>query len=473
MTKSTQPSLCLTVTSGPHAGDVVQSTGPSLRAGRSADNELCLADDTTISAAHAQFTFSDGHWYVTDSNSRNGVYIEEQQGLRRIAAPAALSEGCRIHLGSAQIVVDFRQSELPAIEPAVPRSERGRTTLQIRYEPGKISFGIANAGPLSRLYTTAYTPAWAEGAARRLEEVMQLANLGPDHGVRALTALENLGEQLARQLVPEAVLERLSDLENGTLLITHDSELLPVPWEWIRHRGTAWCEKFDLGRQVALEHDSIRLPETIPKARPSFLIVVNPTCDLPEAQAEGEALLRSLAPYESWLDMVFLSGSRVTSERLLAEMEQADLMYYLGHGQYIADRPDESGWVLHDGPLGMGQLQKLRHPPRVIVANACDSAREGAQSKGACAYDQNVGMASRFLLAGVDAYVGALWPIHAAAAAQFGRTFLQRYLGGAPIGSAVRAARLEMRDSLGHTDLAWVSYILYGDPLCAMTQPGQ
>jgi len=320
------------------------------------------------------------------------------------------------------------------------------------------------------LYTTPYTPAWAEGAAQRLEEVMQLANLGPDQGARAVVALETLGDQLARQLVPESVLERLATLESGPLLITHDSELLPVPWEWVRHGATTWCETFDLGRQIALEHTSMALPERAQRDRSSLLIVVNPTGDLPEVQAEGEALLRLLRPYESWLEMVFLSGSRVTAERLLAEMEQADLVYYLGHGQYDAERPDESGWKLNDGPLGFGQLRNLRCPPRVIVANACDSAREGTQPKAACGYADNAGMASRFLLGGVEAYVGALWPIHASAAAQFGRAFFQRFLEGAPIGSAVRGARLELRETLGHTDLAWVSYILYGDPLFLATE---
>lgn len=469
MSVTVLPSLHLTIVSGPHAGATARSTGQALVAGRAISNGLRLPDDVTASAEHARFFVSGSHWYVADCGSRNGVYIDSPEGLTQIQDAAPLADGCRLHMGATQVLVALVHE--PAQASATPSP--ARTALQIRHESGKIGFSLDVDGPLAHLYTTDYPPAVAEGVSRRLDEVMQLANLSEAHALRATEALEALGDQLARQLVPARVLEKLNAIGQGPLLIAHDSEFLPVPWEWVRYEGKAWCEQFDLGRQVVLEHATTRLPEPVARPRPTLLIAVNPTGDLPEAQAEGEALLGLLGRFAAWWEIVFLAGSRVTAARLLAELEQADVVYYLGHGQHDAARPDGSGWLLHDGPLGPEQLRKLRHSPRVILSNACESAREGAQPKAGYGYAEHAGMASRFLLAGVEAYVGALWPIHGAAAAVFGRALLLRFLGGAPLGAAVRGARIETRNDLGDTDLAWASYILYGDPLCEVTSSGQ
>ncbi|MBI2433270.1 MAG: CHAT domain-containing protein, partial [Candidatus Hydrogenedentes bacterium] len=78
---------------------------------------------------------------------------------------------------------------------------------------------------------------------------------------------------------------------------------------------------------------------------------------------------------------------------------------------------------------------------------------------------QNVGMASRFLLAGVDAYLGALWPIHAESAASFASEFLHHLCKGTGLGEAVRQARCTARAEEQGGELAWASYVVYGDPL--------
>ena len=80
-------------------------------------------------------------------------------------------------------------------------------------------------------------------------------------------------------------------------------------------------------------------------------------------------------------------------------------------------------------------------------------------------------MASNLLLAGVEAYLGALWPIHAGAGAAFAAQFFEYFLDGAPIGAAVRRARRAAAASSGANDLAWASYILYGDPGLSARRP--
>jgi hypothetical protein len=471
MTDTVQSSLRLHVDSGPHVGEECCISALEARVGRGSENDLCLFDDQTVSEEHVRFYVEDNRWYVADSGSRNGVFIPGAGGLERLSGPTSLADKSEIHLGSTRLSVSIFRQPSNLSSPEDPTVEPVRHSLQIRHEPGRLSYLFGESVPLSRVYSTDYSPERVDAAVKRIHEVMALSNLGPEHGIRATAALQEIGEHLAEQLVPPRVREKMAAMESGSLLITHDSELLHVPWEWIRHGGNAWCECLDLGRQVVSEHVSIRLPERREKGRKTLLIALNPTSDLDAAQGECEVLLQHFSRHEDWLDVVLIAGSRVTVDRMLEEMERADMVYFLGHGHYDAALPERSGWLLADGPITTAHLDALRCPPWLIFSNACDTAREAPQDKASHGYAGNMGMASRFLFVGVEAYVGALWPIHVDTGAAFARLFFQHFLEGKAIGGAVRETRQEMQEACGDEDPVWASYVLYGDPLLKAGKP--
>ncbi|MBI4914968.1 MAG: FHA domain-containing protein [Acidobacteria bacterium] len=82
-----------------------------IRFGRSPDNDVVLEDEAA-SRFHAEITFADGGYVVTDLKSSNGVFVDGQRVER-----AVLKSGARILFGKTEMV-------FTAVESAVPLSER-------------------------------------------------------------------------------------------------------------------------------------------------------------------------------------------------------------------------------------------------------------------------------------------------------------------------------------------------------------
>ncbi|MFG2825839.1 CHAT domain-containing protein [Kitasatospora sp. NPDC048365] len=171
------------------------------------------------------------------------------------------------------------------------------------------------------------------------------------------------------------------------------------------------------------------------------------------------------------------------------------IVHYCGHGTFDdSGTVRRSGWVFADGLLSAQELAQLDRPPRMVVANACWSARlaGGAAAPGATGADPVAAerqatlipsLADEFLRAGVTHYIGAGWQVPDQQGIGFARTFytelLAPLIGRAPggVGDAVKAAREQMfktRDlhrsatdpgtpePLGWS--AWAAYQHYGDP---------
>ena len=58
------------------------------RIGRSKTCQICINDEY-VSRTHAEVTFEDGHWYIRDLSSANGLYVENQ----RMDATIVLANG--------------------------------------------------------------------------------------------------------------------------------------------------------------------------------------------------------------------------------------------------------------------------------------------------------------------------------------------------------------------------------------------
>lgn len=449
------------VESGPHAGLQTALSASEIRIGRGLINEVALPDDHTVSERHARLYLQEGQWFAEDSGSRNGVFLERAGHLEQVAGAIPLSPGATLILGAARLHVSVKQTreECPAAAPVLAPPA---AVLHIALAEGHLLYRFSGSDPLSRQYTVAYPPSLASRIGRDLDRLAQRCNRGETGGLAELHAL---GKFLSAQMVPQRVSELLAGLEGCPLILSHDSELIDVPWELALAGEQPWCARFALGRQIVLGDLSQRIRPKTGGPGLRMLIVADPQGDLPAAREEAEAFLGSLEQYRVFLDADFIGGSRATLPAVLRALEQVDLVYYVGHGAYDPARPEASGWQLSDGNLGPERIRSLSCPPRFVFSNACNSAEEVPQEKARMGRAANTGMASGLLIAGVEGCIAARWPIRAESSSALASAFFHRVLRGAPPGEALRDARLLVRRIHGENDLAWASFVLYGNPL--------
>lgn len=73
------------------------------RIGRSASGtDLCIADDPTVSSVHAEITYVNGSFYITDLNSLNHVYLDGREIPS--GRPELLRDRVRISIGNEDFV---------------------------------------------------------------------------------------------------------------------------------------------------------------------------------------------------------------------------------------------------------------------------------------------------------------------------------------------------------------------------------
>ena len=100
---------------------------------------------------------------------------------------------------------------------------------------------------------------------------------------------------------------------------------------------------------------------------------------------------------------VTLSGRQSTVAAVVEALDGASVAHLACHGHFRADSPLFSSLELADGPLNAYELQRLRHPPELIVLSACDlgtsDARPGDELLGIAA--ALIGMGTRTIIASV------------------------------------------------------------------------
>ncbi|HWJ11709.1 MAG TPA: CHAT domain-containing tetratricopeptide repeat protein [Nocardioides sp.] len=72
-------------------------------------------------------------------------------------------------------------------------------------------------------------------------------------------------------------------------------------------------------------------------------------------------------------DAVLLDGRDATLERVLDQLDGADLVHLAAHGNFRADSPLFSSLDLADGPLTVHDLERVRRAPYRVVLSACES----------------------------------------------------------------------------------------------------
>jgi CHAT domain-containing protein len=144
-----------------------------------------------------------------------------------------------------------------------------------------------------------------------------------------------------------------------------------------------------------------------------------------------------------------------------------DILRYAGHGDFDPERPDRVGWVFKSGLFTARELQRLSAPPRLVIANACLSARTSFRKDAASLLPS---LADEFFRRGVRDYVGTAWEVNDQGAVLFMERLYSSLLATrtATIGQAVRSARRALWDQRNLYGSLWAAYQHYGDPLARL-----
>ncbi|MCU1282957.1 MAG: hypothetical protein JWM53_6503, partial [bacterium] len=300
--------------------------------------------------------------------------------------------------------------------------------------------------------------------ARAIVDVLARGNRARTLSDKNLDDLKHHGDELWRALVPSELQAELS--RGDTLQLELDEALVAVPWELMFDGAQFLCRRLSMGRIVATRQPR-RGDERRTVGTPIRVLVMAADArgDLPEVRKEGEAIIDELEKHATVKARLSIAPDRAFALRYLKDY---DIVHFAGHADFVADKPGDSGWTLADGKLTADEIVKLgggRPMPMIVVGNACQSGRTTAWEPDTTANTTQVfGLANAFLTAGVRHYLGTQWEVVDGQSALFAAELYRHLTDGKAIGAAVRHARAAVVERAGETQLAWASYVLYGDP---------
>jgi hypothetical protein len=384
---------------------------------------------------------------------------------------------------------------------------------------------LAAAGPIPRPANLVFQyAALAETAVIPVRQVTVQAYFArrlPERLKKVTNRLdqENYGKLLANYLLPEDFRRVIEDGETLTLVLDPDTAV--YPWEMAAFRSPQGT--VILGPDFELTRQFRTLSSTVPGIAPALndslkiLVIADPApgvYHLKGARAEGLKVVevlksvkevwkeklklqvhvrigspdaRSDAAFASTLDELGRSSAVVASADTcdaleilkLLLTEQFDIVHFAGHGIFNPANGSE-GWVLDgDCILSANEIFKVRQVPRLVVANACYSAKTNepdtaiADLIGAVpVVRQQVSLAEAFFQRGIQNYIGAGWAVDDGQALDLAVAFYRHALGvgtkgnriytspPATLGRALAKARRLLLNQGGGT--TWAAYQHYG-----------
>ncbi|WP_328723190.1 CHAT domain-containing protein [Streptomyces sp. NBC_00247] len=276
-------------------------------------------------------------------------------------------------------------------------------------------------------------------------------NLGSAGRVReAAIDMPDLLRQVLSPLV--APLTGLTD-PGDTVVICPTGVLQHVPFHALSPDGGAVL----LDRNPVAYLPSASLLTTLRRRTPhtgrGAVVLGDPGGDLPYARAEAEYVARRL-------NGVPLVGRAATRERVLRDMDGAEIFHAACHASFDPDDPMSSGLSLADGLLtGHDILRQDWQGVRLAVLSACET---GLGSTGRT--DEAPGLSRALLFSGVRSLVISLWRVPDDTTATLMGDFHDLTLAGEAPAAALRTAMLAARDRPGGDRLdRWAGFCLLGE----------
>jgi len=280
--------------------------------------------------------------------------------------------------------------------------------------------------------------------------------------------LQPFGVKFADLLLPPEVCAVLPHTRERHLVVVHDAAAARVPWETLTIEGWTPAVDHGLSRRYLADHLPIATWMEERRASPTLnlLLITNPTLDLPEAEKEGDRLLK-LAASTSAIEVTELRGQKATRTALLSALRSGkyDCVHYAGHAFFDPQAPARSGLLCAGSQILTGaDLTGIGNLPFLIFFNACEAARVRGRAKQATKTasqraEESAGVAESLMRGGIANFVSTYWPVGDASAAAFATTFYTKVLAGQAIGAAILAGRRQLA-AMPSRD--WADYVLYG-----------
>jgi CHAT domain/WD domain, G-beta repeat len=338
--------------------------------------------------------------------------------------------------------------EIPEAVQQLPASSRGDAVLFVRFADGILrSTLLLPSGPaVSREYTS-----------RLSNDELKALSRGDNPVAPPVAELDKIGLRLAELLLgPDAKVDVSPETR---LVVDHDIESAALPFETLRINGRALGVDGGVVRRLTMDDFTPRPPaqRSPTTGRMKLLLIVNPTGDLKNTEAEAEVITNALVDGE--IDITRLRGTDATKEAVLKALRDPsyDVLHYAGHAYFDGLDGSGSGLICAKGePLELHDLQAQEIGPRILFFNTDQSARVRSRP----AHAASMTLAEYALRGGVEAYLGTSWPVNDAAAVDFAVSVYRSLAEGKHLDEAVRRARAFLRES-GKPD--WASYTLYGN----------
>jgi CHAT domain-containing protein len=146
-----------------------------------------------------------------------------------------------------------------------------------------------------------------------------------------------------------------------------------------------------------------------------------------------------------------------TRARLIEQAPRYDQIHLAAHGEARLDRPEFAHLKLADGQLSMTDVFNLSLDGALVTLSACETGRSVVTGG-----DELIGLARGFLYAGAATLVQSLWRVEDGSTARLMERFYGRLQQGAPAGTALRQAQLDLLGE-GAPPYVWAPFQLVGD----------
>ncbi|MFF3377785.1 CHAT domain-containing protein [Streptomyces sp. NPDC002680] len=188
-----------------------------------------------------------------------------------------------------------------------------------------------------------------------------------------------------------------------------------------------------------------------PRAQGSSAMVVgNPTCDLPHAEAEAHTVARLFGVRP-------LIGLAATRTAVAATVSSVRMLHLAGHARFHPGSPLDSHVLLADGPWHARDALAARLSADLVVLSGCETGISQALSG-----EESAGIAQAFLHAGARCLIVSLWRVDDASTAVFMRCFHEHRGAGWDVAQALAKASDDMRRR-GYHASHWAAFQAVGD----------
>ena len=166
----------------------------------------------------------------------------------------------------------------------------------------------------------------------------------------------------------------------------------------------------------------------------------DPSGDLRFARAEASAVAASLGGS----NIATLPGSAATKDAVLAQLHEADIFHFAGHGAFDAQDPLDSRIICADGNLTLRMLLGRTHPIRVRLAIL--SACESGVSEISDATNDSLNLPGACLAMGIPTVLATFWSVNDLATFFLIDKCMQLWADGNTLSQALARSQAWMRD---------------------------